>query len=251
EGRGFSRQYGAEEKGIVINETSKKIMGFENPIGKQVTLGENNVYSIIGIVRDFHFVSRHTEIEPLIILLDPDQASSILVRLKSGDPGRTLKDMEGTWAGVAGAYDFDFRFLDESLNALYQSEERVGRIITVFAVLSILVSCLGLFGLASFMVLRRTREIGIRKVLGASVSGVAVLVSREFAFQILAANLITWPIAYLALFQWLKTFPYRTGISIHIFLVTGLITLFLALLTVSYQSIRTALSNPAESLRFE
>ena len=152
---------------------------------------------------------------------------------------------------LPGEFGFDYRFLDESLDTLYRGEERVGRIINVFTILSILISCLGLFGLASFMAMRRTKEIGIRKVLGASISGVLVLLTREFSKWVIMANLIAWPLAYFALSRWLQEFPYRANIEPWIFLGTGLATFLIALLTVGYQSLRAALANPADSLRYE
>ena len=250
-GRNFSKDYGADAAGIIINETSQKAMGFENPIGKRVTLGEDSEFNIIGVVKDFHFVSLRTEIEPMILLLDPERCSQIVVRIDSENTPETLKFMGAVWKKFAGEFEFDYRFLDESLDTLYRGEQRVGRIINVFTLLSIVISCLGLFGLASFMALRRTKEIGIRKVLGASISGVVVLLTKEFSKWVIVANLIAWPLSYFALSRWLQEFPYRTDIKLWIFLGTGMITFVIAILTVSYQSLRAALSNPADSLRYE
>jgi putative ABC transport system permease protein len=250
-GRNFSKDYGADATGIIINETSQKAMGFEDPIGKRVTLGEDNVYHIIGVVKDFHYVSLRSEIEPMILLLNPENCSSIMVRISSENTPETLKFMGGVWQKFAGEFEFDYRFLDESLDTLYRGEQQVGRIINVFTLLSVFISCLGLFGLASFMALRRTKEIGIRKVLGASISGVVVLLSKEFSKWVIVANLIAWPLSYFALNRWLQEFPYRTDIKLWIFVSTGLLTFVIAILTVSYQSLRAALSNPADSLRYE
>ncbi len=250
-GRNFSKDYGADAAGIVINETSQRAMGFEDPIGKRVTLGEDNEFHIIGVVKDFHYVSLRTEVEPMILLLDPDRCSQIVIRIQAENTPGTLEFMGSVWKKYAGDFEFDYRFLDESLDTLYRGEQRVGRIINVFTLLSVFVSCLGLFGLASFMALRRTKEIGIRKVLGASISGVVVLLTKEFSKWVLIANAIAWPLSYLALSGWLREFPYRTDIKLWIFLGTGLMTLLIALLTVSYQSLRAALSNPADSLRYE
>ena len=159
--------------------------------------------------------------------------------------------MSGVWQKYAGDFEFDYRFLDESLDTLYRGEQQVGRIISVFTILSIFISCLGLFGLASFMALRRTKEIGIRKVLGASLSGVIVLLTKEFSKWVIIANLIAWPLSYFALNRWLQEFPYRTDIKLWIFVGAGLLTFMIAILTVSYQSLKAALSNPADSLRYE
>jgi putative ABC transport system permease protein len=250
-GRNFSQDYGADATGIIINETSQRAMGFEDPIGRRVTLGKDNVFNIIGVVKDFHYVSLRTEIEPMILLLDPERCSHIVVRIRSKNTPETLKFMGNAWKKYAGDFEFDYRFLDESLDALYRGEQRVGRIINVFTILSIFISCLGLFGLASFMAIRRTKEIGIRKVLGASISGVVVLLTKEFSKWVIVANLIAWPLSYFALNRWLQEFPYRADIDLWIFLGTGLATFVIAVFTVGYQSLRTALSNPADSLRYE
>jgi putative ABC transport system permease protein len=250
-GRNFSKDYGADATGIIINETSQRAMGFENPIGKRVTLGDDNVFNIIGVVKDFHYVSLRTQIEPMILLLYPDRCSQIVIRIASENTPETLTFVGSVWKKYAGDFEFDYRFLDESLDFLYRGEQRVGRIINVFTILSIVVSCLGLFGLASFMALRRTKEIGIRKVLGASISGVVLLLTKEFSKWVIIANLIAWPLSYFALSQWLQEFPYRTNIDLWLFFGTGLMTFVIAILTVSYQSLRAALSNPADSLRYE
>jgi putative ABC transport system permease protein len=250
-GRKFSKDYGTDAAGIIINETSQKAMGFADPIGKRVTLGESSVFNIIGVVKDFHYVSLRTEVEPMILLLDPERCSQIVIRIQAENTPGTLEFMGSVWKKYAGDFEFDYRFLDESLDTLYRGEQRVGRIISVFTILSVFISCLGLFGLASFMALRRTKEIGIRKVLGASISGVVVLLTKEFSKWVIAANLIAWPISYFALSRWLQEFPYRTDIKIWIIFGTGLMTFLIALLTVSYQSLRTALANPADSLRYE
>jgi putative ABC transport system permease protein len=254
-GRNFSKDYGADATGIILNEISQKAMGFEDPIGKRVTLGEDseNVsqFQIIGVVKDFHYVSLRTEIEPMILLFAPEQCSQIVIRIRSENTPETLKFMSGVWKKYAGDFEFDYHFLDESLDTLYRGEQQVGRIINVFTTLSVFISCLGLFGLASFMALRRTKEIGIRKVLGASISGVVVLLTKEFSKWVIVANLIAWPLSYFALNQWLQEFPYRTDIKLWIFIGTGLLTFVIAILTVSFQSLRAALSNPADSLRYE
>lgn len=251
EGRNFSKDYSADGMALIINEASQKAMGFDDPIGKKVYVGENNIFNIIGVVKDFHYVSLRTEIEPLILLLYPDDCSSIIVRIRSENTAQTLEFMGGVWKRFSGDFEYDYRFLNERLDALYRSEQRVGSIITLFTILAVFISCLGLFGLASFMALRRTKEIGIRKVLGAKISSVVVLLIKEFSKWVIVANLIAWPLSYFVLDRWLQAFPYRTDIKLWLFLGTGLVTFLVAILTVSYQSIRAAIANPVESLRYE
>lgn len=251
EGRNFSKNYSADELTLIINEASQKAMDFEEPIGKKVSVGEDYVFTIIGVVEDFHYVSLHSEIEPLILLLYPDECSSILVRIRSENTPQTLKFMGSVWKRLAGDFEYNYRFLNERLDAMYRSEQRVGVIITLFTILAVFISCLGLFGLASFMALRRTKEIGIRKVLGAKISSVVVLLIKEFSKWVIVANMIAWPLSYFVLDRWLQAFPYRTDIKLWLFLGTGLATFLVAILTVSYQSIRAAIANPVESLRYE
>jgi putative ABC transport system permease protein len=251
EGRDFSKDYSADQMSIIINEASQKAIGFDDPIGKKVYAGEDNIFNIIGVVKDFHYVSLHSEIEPLILLLYPDECNSIMVRIRSEQTLQTLKFMGSVWTRFAGDFEYDYRFLNERLDSLYRSEQRVGGIITLFTILSVFISCLGLFGLASFMALRRNKEIGIRKVLGAKISSVVGLLIKEFSKWIIVANLIAWPLSYFVLDRWLKTFPYRTDIKLWLFLGTGLVTFLVAILTVSYQSVRAAIANPVESLRYE
>lgn len=250
-GRDFSKDYSADQMSIIINEASQEVMGFDDPIGKKVKVDEDNVFNIIGVVKDFHYVSLHSEIEPLILLLFPDYFNSILVRIRSDNTSETLKFIGSVWTRLAGDYEYNYRFLNDRLDALYSSEQRVGGIITLFTILAVFISCLGLFGLASFMALRRTKEIGIRKVLGAKISSVVVLLIKEFSKWVIVANLIAWPLSYLALNRWLQEFPYRTDIKLWLFLGTGLVTFLVAILTVGYQSIRAAIANPVESLRYE
>jgi putative ABC transport system permease protein len=250
-GRNFSKDYSADQMTIIINEASQKAMGFDDPLGKKVNVGEDYVFNIIGVVKDFHYVSLRSEIEPLILMLYPDECRSILVRIQSENTPQTLKFMGSVWTRFAGDYEYDYRFLNERLDALYLSEQRVGGIITIFTFLAIFISCLGLFGLASFMALRRTKEIGIRKVLGAKISSVVILLIKEFSKWVIVANLIAWPLSYFVLDRWLQEFPYRTDIKLWLFLGTGLATLLVAILTVGFQSVRAAIANPVESLRYE
>ena len=251
QGRDFSKDYSADQMAIIINEASQKAMDFDDPIGKKVYVGENYVFNIIGVVRDFHYLSLHSEIDPLILLLYPDQCNAILIRIQSENTPETLRFIGSVWTRFAGDYEYDYRFLNDRLDALYSSEQRVGGIITLFTILAVFISCLGLFGLASFMALRRTKEIGIRKVLGAKISSVVVLLVKEFSKWVIVANLLAWPLSYFVLDRWLQEFPYRTDIKLWLFLGTGLVTFLIAILTVGYQSIRAAISNPVESLRYE
>jgi putative ABC transport system permease protein len=183
--------------------------------------------------------------------IQPDWANYLCMRVKAGYISRTIHFLENKWARFFPGYPFEYHFLDETIDRMYRGEHRVSGIINYFTLLAIFISCLGLFGLSSFTAEQRTREIGIRKVLGASVTGIVVLLSREFSRLVLVANCIAWPIAYFVMSKWLHDFAYRVPIEIQVFVLSGGITLVIALLTVSFQALRAATANPVEALKYE
>jgi putative ABC transport system permease protein len=222
----------------------------EDPVGKWLMLRDTEL-PIIGIVKDYHFRSLHSEIEPLLLVNDPSLYRYILMKLDSGDIPGTLANIESTWKTFFPDTPFEYHFLDEAYGSLYRTEQRMGTLFNYFTGLAILISCLGLFGLASFMAEKRTKEIGIRKVLGASVSGVVILLNREFIKWVLIANIVAWPAAYYLMFKWLQSFAYRTNMGVWSFALAALIAFAIAVVTVSYQSIKAAITNPVDSLRYE
>lgn len=259
-GRSFSRTHATDSSAIIINEKALEIMGLGDPIGKRVNYGRNpdeyTPFHIIGVVKDFNFLSLHTEIEPLVILLSGGRfgfgnPSFIYVRIAPEHIDETIKFLENQWNRFSPDYSFDFGFLDESFDRLYRAEERIGNILKSFTILAVFVSCLGLFGLASFMVMRRTKEIGVRKVLGASFSKILFLLVKEFSTWIIVANIISWPVAYFAMNRWLQNFAYRTSVQLWIFIAAGFVTLMISMLTVSYQAVKAARANPVDALRYE
>ena len=251
EGRSFSKEFVTdEEEAVVINETAKKIIGMEEPVGKQLIFGDSAT-TIIGVVRDYHFKSLHSEIEPLLMAIVPSLYRYVFIKLDAGDiPGR-IANIKRTWNTFFPETPFEYHFLDEAYDKLYRTEQRMGTLFNYFTVLAILISCLGLFGLASFMAEKRTKEIGIRKVLGASLSGIVLLLNKQFTKWVLIANLVSWPIAYYAMSKWLQGFAYRINLGLGTFALAAMIALAIAAITVSYQSIKAALTNPADSLRYE
>ncbi len=249
-GRSFSKEIASDENAVVINETARKMIGMEDPVGKQLTIGDGELY-IVGVVKDYNFRSLHSEIEPLLLVNAPDLYRYILVKLDSRNIPGTIVRIEDIWKSFFPETPFEYRFLDEEYDKLYRAEQRMGTLFKYFTGLAVLISCLGLFGLASFMAEKRTKEIGIRKALGASVSGIVILLNREFAKWVVIANIIAWPIAYLVMKSWLQNFAYRTDLHLWIFLVSGALALIIAVLTVSYQSVRAATANPVDSLRYE
>ncbi len=262
-GRNFSKNNPSDSNTIIVNETLVKEYGWTDPIGQKLP-GEYQ-QQVIGVVKDFHFESLHTNIKPAVLSLKADSifsASSdvsystsprprVSVRLRGGNLEENIATLRTAWKAVAGDEDFEYTFLDEALGAAYQQEQRLGNIVQYASFLSIFIACLGLFGLATLVVVKRTKEIGIRKVMGANVSHIVSLLSKEFIVLVGIASLIAFPVAWWALSKWLQDFQFRIAIPIWIFLVSLLVTMIIALVTVSVQTVKAALANPVNSLRSE
>ncbi len=256
EGRFFSKEFSTDSAGIILNEHAVQANNIKNPIGQRMTFyyGRPIPVTVIGVVKDFHFQSLHHRIRSLGMVYGIDKGwgiNYISIRLKTDDIRTVIQYIENTWKAVNPALPFDYSFLDEDYDRLYANEFQMGKLGLVFCILAIAVSCLGLLGLASFMAERRTKEIGIRKVLGASISGVFLLISKDLTKWALFANLIAWPIAYILLTHWLQNFAYRISIGWWSFVLAGMLTVGIALLTVSYQSIKAATANPVNALKYE
>jgi len=250
EGRFFSEEFPTDSTDSwVINETAAAAMGLESPLGIGVYWAEYKG-KIIGVIKDFHFSSLHEEIEPLLMRMNWGM-DNILVRIRSDNMPGTIGFIQKTLKDLLPHYAFEYEFLDTRLENLYTAEQRMEKILIFSTIIAIFISCLGLLGLASFTAEQRTKEIGIRKVLGSTVGGVVFLLSREFIKWVLLANLIAWPVAYFAVHNWLQNFAIRTRIGWEIFLLSGCLALAISLLTVCYQSIKAAVANPVDSLRYE
>ena len=250
-GRDFSRSFPTDSGSIILNETAAKRMGFTRPVG-EIVRWDGKPHRIVGVVKDLVMESPYQPIQPCLFVLDYDWDNFITVRLKPGLPLRdALAQTEAVFKKYNPAAPFDYKFVDQAYARKFTDEERVGKLASVFAVLAILISCLGLFGLAMFTAEQRTKEIGIRKVLGASVGDLWGLLSREFVYLVLVAFVIATPIAYYLLTNWLQKYAYRTEISWWIVALSGVSALVITLLTVSFQAIKAALTNPVKSLRSE
>ncbi len=250
EGRNFSRDFSTENDAIILNETAMRDMGWDSAVGKKV----NNRWTVVGVVEDFHYQSLENEIAAIIHLYRPEDSgaqSFISIKLDSADTPSLLTALEEHWRNLDPTRPFDYYFVEDSFNDLYQDMDNISAIIGYFSLLSIIIANLGLLGLSSYSVIQRTKEIGIRKVLGASVADILVLLSKQFAKPVLIANLIAWPLAYVGISQWLQSFPYRIDVSWIIFLLAGLFVFALAVVTISAQSAKVANSNPVKSLRYE
>jgi ABC-type antimicrobial peptide transport system permease subunit len=250
-GRTFHRDVSTDTANFIINEAAAKAMGFENPIDQPLTLWEKRKGKIIGVVKDFHFQSVHAKVDPLFMLYDPGWFEVIFVRYKEGQLSNALSAMEKINKHYAAAYPFESNLLDQDWDNLYKTEDRFGKLFNYFSSLSILISCLGLFGLSAFSAEQRTKELGVRKVMGASVSGLIRLMAREFAVLVLIAALIGCPLGWYAMNWWLKSYAYHIDVSIVTLVVAAAICLLVSILTVSYHSAKAAFTDPVKSLRYE
>ena len=250
-GRDFSKDFGTDSTGFLVNEAAVNKMGFKNPVG-QTLIFRNRPGKIIGVMKDFHFSSLHENIEPLIMRFDENWSwGTILVRIKAGKTKEAIANLQKLCKELNPKFPFTYQFSDLEYAKLYESEAVVSKLANIFAFLAIFISCLGLFGLATFTAEQRTKEIGVRKVLGASSSNIIALLSANFLRPIILAFLIAIPLAWYAMNGWLQSYAYKINISWWIFLIAGLVTICIALLTISYQSIKAALVNPVKSLRTE
>ncbi len=255
-GRDFSPDYGTDSSGVIINETAAGILGYDNPIGKKVYTNDNNnppksiSYTIIAVARNFHFQSLKQNIGPVCLKLGWNKWVTVF-KVSPVDIQTLLKTIESKWKASNPAMPFSYQFLDDAFDNMYRSEQRVGKVAISFAILAILIACLGLFGLATFMAEQRIKEIGVRKVLGASVSTIVVMLSKDFAKLVLISAVIAFPVAWWAMHSWLQNFAYRINIGWWIFIVAGSLALLIAIITVSFQAIKAAIANPVKSLRTE
>ena len=253
-GRNFSEAHGEDiDKSIIVNETLVRRMGWENPLGKEI---ENTGFAhydgrIIGVIKDFHVWSLHHEVDPMFFTLAPEEVNYISVKIRPHEIPKTLNFLEETYTAFRLIHSFDYYFLNDRYNSMYQSEIRFGTLFKVFSLIAIFIASLGLLGLSAFTVQNRKKEIGIRKALGASIPGIFIRLSLGFTKWVVVANIIAWPIAYYAMSRWLQNFAYRINVNLWILILSGLAALVIALLTVSVQTIKAATANPVEALYYE
>ncbi|MBS1509477.1 MAG: ABC transporter permease [Bacteroidetes bacterium] len=255
-GRNFSKDFGSDSSAMIINETTAKILGYDNPVGQKIYAfkGSTNnqlvAYNIIGVVKNFNYESMHQDVGPLCFLLSKSTGLASF-KIDAAKASAIIPEVEHQWKAMASGMPFSYRFLDDSFNDMYRDEQRVGQLAVSFSILAILIACLGLFGLATFMAEQRTKEIGIRKVLGASAGNVVQMLSGGFIKLVLLASLFAFPIAWWAMDKWLQDFAYRISIQWWVFAAAAFAAIMIALITVSYQAIKAALANPVKSLRTE
>jgi putative ABC transport system permease protein len=253
DGRDFSAKNMTDGNNCILNEEAVQQMGLPNPVGKEIVYWDDGVGKIIGIVKNFNYQPVSNNIGPLLLCARPDWDDSrfLVLRLASGNPVAALNQIRSEWKKINPGIPIELHFFDEIIDRIYRNEKIMGKIFLCFSCMTILISCLGLFGLSLFMAERRIKEIGIRKTLGATVSDIVGLMSKDILLLVAASNLISWPAALFFLNKWLQNYAYRVNLNAWIFILSGLMALTLALLTVSYQTTRAARSNPVDSLRYE
>ena len=250
-GRNFSRDFASDMKqAYIVNETAVRLMNMNEPIGKRFGYPEREGV-IIGVIRDFHFVPMHQRIKPLAIRLNPQGMNYISIKIDTQHMSQVIQYIENKWKEISPGFAFAYYFIDDEVDALYRSEMRLSGNLTLFTYIALFLASLGLFGLVMFSVERRVKEIGVRKVLGARTSDIVTLLSRDFLRLVLWANLIALPLGYYIIYKWLQSFAYRIDLNVWIFTISGLAALAVALLTVSFQSIKAAMANPVDLLRYE
>jgi ABC-type antimicrobial peptide transport system permease subunit len=251
EGRSFSEEFTTDTADAFMgNEEMVRIMAMESAVNRRLSYGDADG-TIIGVMKNFHFQALDRKIEPLAIYMEPERLNYMVMRLRAGHIPAAIEYVKSGWERVIPTYPFDYKFVDQDIDQMYRDWQNVGNLLKYFTILAILIASLGLFGLASFTAEQRTKEIGIRKVLGASVGNLVLLISREFTRWVLVANLIAWPISYYIMSNWLQEFDYRISLAWWIFVLTGILALLIALLTVGYQSVRAALADPVKALKYE
>jgi putative ABC transport system permease protein len=254
-GRNFSRDFSTDTSSYLLNEAAVKVLGLkknEDAVGMNFGYGGSKG-KVIGVFRDFHFESMHQKIVPLVMLVprNGNNYNALSIRISGNNIPAALAHIEGTWKKFLPETPFQYTFLDENFDKLYDSEQRQGTIFTVFACIAIFIACLGLFGLSAFAITQRIKEIGIRKVLGADTGTIVTLLSKDFLKLVMIAAVIAFPIAWYAMHNWLQDFAYRINIPWWIFLLAGIVAAVVALATISVQAIKAALANPVKSLRTE
>ena len=253
-GRTFSEEFPSDTSAFLINEAALKALGWQKPdeaLNQELTRQFSDTREIVGVVKDFHFQSLQHAIDPIVFQIRQSWFNYVSVRISTEDVPQTVAAIQGVWETFSPGRPLEYFFLDDDYDRQYRSEQRISKIVTTFTILALFIACLGLFGLAAFTAEQRTKEIGVRKVLGASVGGIVVLLSKDFVKLVALAFVLAAPVAYFVMGRWLEDFAYRIEISWPIFLMAGLAAFVVALVTVSYQSIRAAMTDPVESLRYE
>jgi putative ABC transport system permease protein len=251
EGRFFSPKMPTDTtEAIVINEALAKYVGWNDPVGKQLEIYEARKGKVIGVMKDFHFASLRETVQPLAIILH-NNPLYLSIKIKAGSTEHALKHIRKQWEAIGTEYPFDYFFMDEQLNRYYKADTRLLRVLSGFAGMAIVIACMGLFGLGLYASKQRTKEIGIRKVLGASVANITGMLSKDFLKLVMFAAFIAFPVSWFAMHKWLQDFAYRVSIEWWVFVVAAVLALSIAFITISVHAIKAAMANPVKSLRSE
>lgn len=255
-GRNFSKEYGSDSAAIIINESTAAVLGPDEPIGKYLYTNDGGspnsttALQIIGVVKNFHYESLRKNVGPLSMRLGNNRWASAY-RVDTKDINQLVKNIELKYKEMAPGMPFSYQFLDDSFDEMYREDQRIGQVSLNFAFLAILIACMGLLGLATYTMEQRTKEIGVRKVLGATVANIVKMLSKDFLMLVSISIVIAVPIAWFGMYKWLQEFAFRMDMSIWIFVAAGVVALLIAFITVSFQAIKAALMNPIKSLRTE
>jgi putative ABC transport system permease protein len=251
EGRFLSNSFLSDSSAIVINEAAARLLDFKMSDQKKIGMSDKNMFTVVGIMEDFNFASLRSEIEPLMIFLNKNAKASMAIRLSPGNPGPKIDLLQATWAKYVNGQALEYSFVDEDFDNQFRSEQRLGTVFFIFTCLAIFVACLGLLGLITYIASQRTKEIGIRKVLGASSIQVTLLLLKDLMILVMIAFVISVPLAWYGMSQWLESFAYRTTFDALSVVLAGAAALLIAVLTVGYRSLKAASANPVDSLKYE
>ena len=252
QGRGFSKAFSTDaEEAVLVNETFVTQAGWKDPLGKRISTNFKDEAVVVGVIKDFNYHSLRLDIKPLVIDCDPAEVNYASVRIQGPDSPATISYIKKTYNKYMTTFPFAYRFLDDVYTQMYRGEMKLGALFGLFSIIAFIIACLGLFGLASHACERRNKEIGVRKVLGATIADILRLLMEEFTRLVVIANLLAWPLALLAMNRWLNSFKYRTGMGVGVFILAGILTLLIAALTVSFHAVRAAKADPSFSLRYE
>jgi len=252
-GRYFNPTIATDSSAVVLNEAAVALLGLKNPIGEKISIAEDLVFTIIGVVQNYHFNSLHQTVSPLAIyrVINPVYMKHFLVKVRSTNLTQTISHIENSWQKFSNGQPLSFSFLDQNIEKFYKNEQKSGQISAIFSFLAILIGCLGLFGLSAFAAEQRTKELGIRKILGASIPNLLILLSKDFTKLIVIAFIVTVPLSYILMESWLENFAFRINLEITVFILSGMIALSIAMITVSFQLIKAAFLNPVDSIKYE
>ncbi len=257
QGRSFSEEFSTDaSSGYILNETAAKMIGDDSLVGKEFSFCAREGWrrgNIVAVIKDFHFSNLHNDIEPLMMWINPSDYNFFCAKINTNDSdmSEVISYLRTVWKRFAPDYPFNYNFIDDYSKNMYSNEQSTNDLIRYFTYLAIIITCLGLFSLSAYMIEQRTKEIGIRKVLGASIGNIFRLISKEFILLVVIANIITWPVAYFATSSWLGDFAYKVRIGLGTYFLSGTIAILIALLTVGYQVLKAANANPVKALKYE